>query len=141
INARTGRPGRTIPVDDPYNMYFTPDGRDAIVVAERLSRLDFRDPHSFRLHHSLPVPCRGVDHIDFSADGGYLLASCEFSSQLVKIDVAHERVLGTLALPGHAVPQDVKLAPDGRVFYVADLLAGGVWRIDGDRRRVLGFIR
>jgi len=79
--------------------------------------------------------------MDFSADGSYLLASCEFSSQLVKVDVANERVLGTLVLPGHAVPQDVKLAPDGRVFYVADMLAGGVWRIDGDRLRVLGFIR
>ena len=141
IDPRTGRPGRTIPVDDPYNMYFTPEGHYAIVVAERLARLDFRDAHTFRLHRSLPVPCRGVDHVDFSADGAYLLASCEFSSQLVKVDVARERVLGTLDLPGNASPQDVKLSPDGRVFYVADLVAGGVWKIDGDRLRILGFIR
>jgi DNA-binding beta-propeller fold protein YncE len=141
IDPRTGRPGRTIPVEDPYNMYFTPDGRYAIVVAERLARLDFRDAHTFRLHRSLPVACRGVDHVDFSADGAYLLASCEFSSQLVKVDVARERVLGTLDLPGNASPQDVKLSPDGRVFYVADLVAGGVWEIDGDRLRILGFIR
>ena len=76
IDPRTGKPGRTIPVADPYNMYFTPDGRYAIVVAERLARLDFRDAHSFRLQHSLQVPCRGVDHMDFSADGSYLIASC-----------------------------------------------------------------
>ena len=50
-------------------MYFTPDGRYAIVVAERLHRLDFRDAHTFKLHHSLHVPCSGVDHMDFSADG------------------------------------------------------------------------
>ena len=141
INPRTGRPGRTIPVDDPYNMYFTPDGRYAIVVAERLARLDFRDAHTFRLHHSLPVPCRGIDHIDFSADGSYLIASCEFSSQLVKVDIASERVLGTVTLPGGAAPQDVKLSPDGRIFYVADLVAGGIWEVDGDRLRVRGFIR
>jgi DNA-binding beta-propeller fold protein YncE len=140
IDPRTGRPGRTIPVDDPYNMYFTPSGRYAIVVAERLARLDFRDAHSFRLHHSLSVPCRGVDHIDFSADGSYLVASCEFSGQLVKVDVAHERVIRTLDLPGLASPQDVKLSPDGRVFYVADLIAGGVWLVDGNRLRVVGFI-
>ena len=122
-------------------MYFTPDGQYAIVVAERLARLDFRDAHSFRLHHSLALPCRGVDHADFSADGAYLLASCEFSGQLVKVDVARERVLGTLDLPGNASPQDVKLSPDGRLFYVADLVAGGVWKIDGTRSRILGFIR
>jgi DNA-binding beta-propeller fold protein YncE len=139
IDPRTGRPGRTIPVDDPYNMYFTPSGRYAIIVAERLARLDFRDAHNFRLHHSLAVPCRGVDHIDFSADGSYLLASCEFSGQLVKVDVRGERVLGTLTLRTGATPQDVKLSPDGRVFYVADMTAGGVWKVDGDRLRVIGF--
>ena len=30
INPRTGLPGRPIPVADPYNLYFTPDGRYAI---------------------------------------------------------------------------------------------------------------
>ena len=140
IDPRTGQPGRTIPVDDPYNMYFTPDGRYAIVVAERLARLDFRDAHSFALHHSLPMPCRGVDHIDFSADGSYLLASCEFSGQLVKVDIADERIVGTLTLRPGAAPQDVKLAPDGKVFYVADMNTSGVWVVDGDRMRVLGHI-
>jgi YVTN family beta-propeller protein len=140
IDPRTGKPGRTISVADPYNMYFTPDGRYAIVVAERLGRLDFRDAHSFRLHHSLPVPCRGVDHMDFSADGSYLIASCEFSSQLVKVDVASERVVGTLTLPGGS-PQDVKLSPDGKVFYVADKGVGGVWEIRGEPFRRIGFIR
>jgi DNA-binding beta-propeller fold protein YncE/N-acetylneuraminic acid mutarotase len=141
INPRTGRPGRTIPVADPYNMYFTPDGRFAIVVAERLGRLDFRDAHSFRLRHSLTVPCRGVDHMDFSADGSFLLASCEFSSQLVKVDVRRQRVVGTLRLPPGASPQDVKLSPDGSVFYVADKAVGGVWEIDGAPLRRLGFLR
>jgi YVTN family beta-propeller protein len=141
INPRTGKPGRTIPVDDPYNMYFTPDGRYAIVVAERLHRLDFRNSQTFRLHKSLTVPCVGVDHMDFSADGSYLLASCEFSGQILKVNVASEKVVGTLDLPDHgAMPQDVKLSPDGKVFYVADMQAGGVWEIDGRRLKVLGFL-
>ena len=33
IDPTTGRPIKTIKVDDPYNMYFTPDGSSAIVVA------------------------------------------------------------------------------------------------------------
>jgi DNA-binding beta-propeller fold protein YncE len=140
IDPRTAQPGRPIPVADPYNMYFTPDGRFAIVVAERLGRLDFSDPHTFRLVHALAVPCRGVDHMDFSAHGGYLLASCEFSGQLIKVDVRRQRVVGTLQLPGAAMPQDVKLAPDGKIFYVADMHANGLWEIDSRRLRVIGFL-
>jgi DNA-binding beta-propeller fold protein YncE len=140
IDPRSAKPGKPIPVDDPYNMYFTPNGRYAIVVAERLQRLDFRDAHTFRLHHSVPVPCRGVDHMDFSAHGGYLVASCEFSGQMIKVDVARERVVDVLSLPGGGMPQDVKLSPDGRVFYVADMHANGLWKIEGDSFRVTGFL-
>jgi YVTN family beta-propeller protein len=140
IDPKTGKPGAPVPVTDPYNMYFTPDGRYAIVVAERLERLDFRDAHSMRMHHSLHVPCRGVDHMDFSADGRYLLASCEFGSNLVEVEVPRERVVGSLALPPGSMPQDVKLAPDGSVFYVADMMAGGVWLVDAHTFKRVGFI-
>jgi DNA-binding beta-propeller fold protein YncE len=34
----------------------------------------------------------------------------------------------------------VKLSPDGKVFYVADMNANGVWEIDGAAMRVIGFI-
>ena len=143
IDPRTGKPGKAIPVDDPYNLYFTPDGAYAIVVAERLQRLDFRDPHTFRLRHSLAVPCKGVDHMDFSADGRYLLASCEFSGEMLVVDVARQRVVRTISLPNgpSGMPQDVKLSPDGRIYYVADMRAGGVWEIDARRYRVLRFLR
>jgi YVTN family beta-propeller protein len=141
INPRTAMPGHPIAVDDPYNMYFTPDGQSAIVVAERLNRLDFRDPHTFRLRRSIPTPCRGVDHMDFSADGRYLLASCEFSGQMIKVNIRRHRIVGTLTLPAGGMPQDVKLSPDGKVFYVADMHANGLWEIDGCRLRVTGFLR
>ena len=140
IDPTTGKATRTIPVEDPYNMYFTPDGRSAIVVAERLHRLDFRDAHTFALQKSVPVDCAGVDHMDFSADGTYAIASCEFSGQLVKIDVVHRRVLGTLTLGAGKAPQDVKLSPDGSVFYVADMNTNGVWLIDGDALRIIRFM-
>jgi DNA-binding beta-propeller fold protein YncE len=142
IDPRTGKPGRTIPVADPYNMYFTPNGKHAIVVAERLHRLDFRNPHNFALQHSLSVPCLGVDHMDFSANGRYLLASCEFSGQLVKVNLATRHVVGLLTLPSGSggMPQDVKLSPDGKVFYVADMMANGVWEVNGTKLKVVGFV-
>jgi DNA-binding beta-propeller fold protein YncE len=140
IDPRTGAPGRTLRVADPYNMYFTPNGKYAIVVAERLGRLDFRDSHTMRLHRSVSVPCSGVDHMDFTANGRYALASCEFSGQMVVLDVQAERVLGRLTLRRTAMPQDVKLSPDGRIFYVADMASNGVWKISAHSFRKLGFI-
>ena len=140
IDPATGRPGPPVPVADPYNLYFTPDGSRAIVVAERLRRLDFRDPHSMRLRHSLAVPCAGVDHLDFTADGRFLLASCEFSGQLLWVDVHREQVLRVVRLEPGSMPQDVKLAPDGRLFYVADLRLNGVHLIDAATPRVVGFV-
>ncbi|HUA03926.1 MAG TPA: YncE family protein [Solirubrobacteraceae bacterium] len=143
INPQTGRPGRPIPVEDPYNLYFTPDGRFAIVVAERLQRLDFRDPGTMRLAHSLSVPeCRGVDHMDFSADGRYAFASCEFAGRIIEIDLGTQQVVRTLVLDhGVASPQDVKVSPDGRTVYVADQQNGGVWEIDPASFRVVGFLK
>jgi len=143
INPRTGASGRPIPVEDPYNLYFTPDGRFAIVVAERLQRLDFREPATMRLVDSLSVPiCRGVDHMDFSADGRYAFVSCEFSGRMIKVDLESRRVVGTLVIGnGLSSPQDVKLAPNGRVLYTADQQNGGLWEVDPFRFRVIGFVR
>ena len=143
IDPRTGRPGRPIAVEDPYNLYFTPDGRFAIVVAERLQRLDFRRPGSMALVHSLSVPvCRGVDHMDFSAGGRYAFASCEFSGRMIEVDLRAQRLMRVLVLNnGDSSPQDVKLAPDGRTVYAADQLAGGLWEINPRTFRVIGFLR
>ena len=140
INPETGRrAGPNIPVADPYNMYFTPDGRHAIVVEEARDTLAFRDPHSFALQKALPVACAGVDHMDFSADGSFALASCEFSGRMVRIDLRTETVSGYLHVGGS--PQDVKLSPDGRTFYVANRYRGGVQVIDARTWRLVGFIR
>jgi DNA-binding beta-propeller fold protein YncE len=140
IDPRTGKiAGPNIRVEDPYNMYFTPDGSTAIVVAERMQRLDFRDPHTFALRKSVKVDCAGVDHLDFSADGSYLIASCEFAGRLVKIDLPGGKIDRYLDLAGSS-PQDVKLEPAGKIFYVADLKLGGVHLIDGATLRTIGFL-
>jgi sugar lactone lactonase YvrE len=38
------------------------------------------------------------------------------------------------------MPQDVKLSPDGRVFYVADMMSNGVWLIGARHMHKLGFV-
>jgi YVTN family beta-propeller protein len=138
IDPATGRPGKTVPVTDPYNLYFTPDGHYAIVVEERNQALDFRDPHTMLSRHLLHVPCDGINHMDFTADGRYLVASCEFGGGLVKVDLSDQRVVKQVQLG--SAPQDVKLSPDGRLFYVADMTANGVWVVDADTLRRIRFI-
>ena len=173
IDPRTGKPGKPIAVDDPYNMYATPDGKSAIVVAEARHRLDFRDPKSMALQYSIDAPgCPGINHADFSIDGRYVIFTCEFSGTLVKIDLEGRKVEGYLKLqmprtrlkekPGAArvqagqvwepgesevctvtkgMPQDIRISPDGRRFYVADMMADGVHIVDGASFKQVGYIR
>ena len=140
IDPRTARPGRPIPALDPYNLYFTPNGRWAIVVAEADRQLDFRDPHTMALHHALATPqCAGVDHMDYTAGGRYALVSCEFAGRMIVVDLRTERIVKTIALARGAMPQDVKLSPDGRTFYVADMGLNGVWLVNARTLRVKRF--
>jgi len=164
IDPSTGMEGRQIPVDDPYNLYFTPNGKYAMVIAERAKRVDFRDPHTMRFIRSVRVGCKGLDHVDFTVDGRYAIASCEFSGQLVKIDLAKFSVVGYLSLlpdrrnvikraisrlfhrgrhvmESPSMPQDVRSSPDGSTFYVADMKAGGVFLVDPVALKRTGFIK
>ncbi len=116
IDPRTGKPGAPVAVDDPYNMYYTPDGKSAIVVAEARKRLDFRDPKTMALQYSIATPgCPGINHADFAIDGKTAIFTCEFSGSLVRIDLAEHKVLGYLRL---AMPttrfKEVKGAPRTR---------------------------
>jgi len=140
IDPATGAFGRPVPVHDPYNLYFTPDGKYAVVMASNDKELVFRDPHTMAVRRVLHVPCEGVNHADFSTDGRYFLVSCEFSGQVLKVDTQTMTLDGVLNLPGHGMPQDVKLAPDGHVFYIADMMLNGIWLIDGAALRITGFI-
>jgi YVTN family beta-propeller protein len=141
IDPKTGKPGDAINVDDPYNMYFSPDGASAIVVAEALKRLDFRDPKTMKLQYSIAVPqCAGINHADFSIDGKYAIFTCEFAKSLAKVDLVNRKVMGYLRLSKGGMPQDIRISPDGTRFYVADMHADGVFVIDGESFKEIGFI-
>ena len=142
IDPKTAKPGQAIPVDDPYNLYFTPDGRSAIVVAERHKRLDFRDPHTMSLQQSIEAPgCSGINHAEFSIDGRYAIFTCEFrGGGLVKIDLVNRQVLGYLHFQKRGMPQDIRISPDGARFYVADMHADGVYVVDGNSFTQTDFI-
>ncbi|MFE1772217.1 YncE family protein [Streptomyces sp. NPDC059008] len=133
IDPATGKAGKRVKVHDPYNLYFTPNGKYAVVMASMDRQLVFRDPHSMEIRKTVPVSCAGVNHADFSPDGRYFIVSCEFSGELLKVDTEKMKVVGQEKLPFEgAMPQDVKISPDGRTWYVADMMADGIWVLDGD---------
>ncbi|OLZ64880.1 hypothetical protein AV521_33515 [Streptomyces sp. IMTB 2501] len=134
IDPSTGKAGKPVAVHDPYNLYFTPDGKYAVVMASMDRQLVFRDAHTMKVVKALPVRCYGVNHADFSPDGRYFIVSCEFSGELLKVDTAQMKVVGQQRLPHRgAMPQDVKISPDGKLFYIADMVANGLWILDGDK--------
>ncbi|WP_406136532.1 YncE family protein [Streptomyces sp. NBC_01089] len=134
INPANGKVGKTLAVHDPYNLYFTPNGKYAIVMASQDRQLVFRDPHTMKIKKTVPVTCAGVNHADFSADGRFFIVSCEFSGELLKVDTEKMKVVGQQKLPFKgAMPQDVKISPDGRTFYIADMMADGIWVLPADK--------
>ena len=126
-------------VADPYNLYFTPDGTKALVVAEYERVIEFRDIHTWKVLKRVFIPWPGVDHMDFSADGRLLLVSCEYSGEVVRVDTRRMAVTGKLHVGGR--PVDVKVSPDGSVFFVANQGRSGVSVIDPVRMRQIAFIR
>ena len=166
LDPRTGKPGKSILVDDPYNMYFTPDGKSAIVVAEARKRLDFRDPQTMVMQYAIATPkCAGINHADFSIDGRYALFTCEFDGTIAKIDLVNRNVVGYLKLTvprtrykepvgkqpfdplaseictsAKGMPQDIRISPDGSRFYIADMDSDGVHIVDGETFKQIGFI-
>jgi DNA-binding beta-propeller fold protein YncE len=131
LNPRTARVERRIRVPRPYNLYFTPDGRQAVVMVEERDQILFTDPHDFRPRDRLtPRGCDGPNHADFSGNGRFIVVDCEFSGTMLKISTLHHKVLARLQLPLGSMPQDIRISPDGTTFYVADMMHNRVRLID-----------
>ena len=142
IDPKTGKPGKEIPVYDPYNMYFSPDGQYAIVVEEAEKRLAFRDAKTMEHRFYIETPqCKGVNHADFSIDGRHAIFTCEFAKTIAKIDLVERKVVGYLRMSRGGMPQDVRASPDGKRFYIADMLADGIFIVDFETFTEVGFVK
>jgi YVTN family beta-propeller protein len=141
IDAATGTFGPPVKVADPYNLYFTPDGKYAVVMSEADHKIVFRDAHTMAVVKEVPVQCDGVNHADFSPDGRYFIATCEFSGDLLKVDTVRQEIIGQQRLQArHPMPQDIKISPDGKTWFAADMQTSGIWIFDGDAFSVPTFL-
>jgi DNA-binding beta-propeller fold protein YncE len=139
LDPRTSRRVRSISVPRPYNLYFTPDGKQAVVMVEQHDIMQFSRPGTFKVIKEVRAPgCSGPNHADFSANGRFMVVSCEFSGELVKVGTLSHKVLGVLRFGSMSMPQDVRLSPDGRTFYVADMGTDQLRRISAASFRQVG---
>ncbi len=164
IDPKTGKPGKPIAVDDPYNMYFSPDGKSAIVVAEAMKRLDFRDPQDDeaavfdRRCRSAPASTTPTSRSTAASRS----SPANSPAPWPRSTSSNRKVLGYTQViqPGRptkivkgpdgrdemicttwkGMPQDIRASPDGKLFYVADMMADGVHVVDGETFRQVGFI-
>ena len=129
IDPKTGKPGPSVPVDDPYNMYWSPDGKFAIVVAEAYKRLDYRDAQTMKLAYSIATPkCAGINHADFSIDGKVAYFTCEFNGSITKIDLVNRKVMATISLSQYFNRPDVLATiatPGKKPRYIPDPTTAG----------------
>ena len=100
-------------------MYFTPDGKSAIVVAEALKRLDFRDPQTMALQSSIAdaavrrhQPRRFLDRRPLRDLHLRVPAAAWRRSTW-----STARCIGYLKLSKGGMPQDIRVSPDGKLFY------------------------
>jgi DNA-binding beta-propeller fold protein YncE len=136
IDPRIPQRERSVGVPRPYNLYFTPDGKRAVVMVEQHNLIRFTDPHTFRAIADVRSgACSGPNHAEFSANGRFFLVTCEFSGKLLRVSTLAQRVTGVVTLPGRSganrastrgqmgmsMPQDIRLSPDGSTFYIADM--------------------
>ena len=63
LDVSAGAADFTINVDQDQLTQFAGPGAIADHLAEAQARLDFRNPQTMKLDHSIQVPCRGIDHI------------------------------------------------------------------------------
>ncbi len=138
VDPRTEATVSPITASSPYNLYFSPDGSTAIVMAEDVNRMDFYDRRTWQLLKRLPIKWAGIDHADFSAGGRYLLASTEYAGHVLKVDVVTMSIVGDLNVGGK--PIDVKLSPDGSVFFVTNQGRHGVSVVDPFLMKEVAFI-
>ena len=108
----------------PYNMYFTPDGKSAIVVAEALqaARLPRSADDGAAVLDRRRRDCGGINHADFSIDGRYAIFTCEFDGAVAKIDLVEPQgasapdltVLAAMSCPAAALEEEGPAHPTSR---------------------------
>jgi YVTN family beta-propeller protein len=145
VDPRTAQPMTSSAISTPTALSYTPDGRYVVVLQHAAgsaltskASLSIRDLNDLQVVRELSLPCVGLRAVEYTADSRYLIAGCQYSGRLVRVDLQTLKVDGVLDIGG--MPQDLKLDPYGQLLYVADASAGGLQEIDLQTWKRVGFL-
>lgn len=113
------------------------DETQLYVDSEASNETEVIDTRTFEVTARLATP-RHPTHISPTVDGKYLIAVAEQDNSIFWINSATREVETTL--PGFYLPHFVRMAPDGRYAYVANLAAHHITRIDLQARAIDAYI-
>jgi YVTN family beta-propeller protein len=109
------------------------DNTELYVDSESSNETEVIDVRTFEVTARLKTP-RHPTHISATRDGKYLIAVAEQDNSIFWINAATHAV--ETALPGFYLPHFVRMAPDGRYAYVANLAAHHITRVDLQTRAI-----
>ena len=116
IDLATLRVRRRIPMLDPYNVLFTPDGRYLYKVAYRYDFMEIHDGETFRRLKRVRTG-RQPSHVWFSPDGRWFVNTNQHSNSVTVIDTQTMAVARTLAVD--PLPAGIQISRDGHAMFVA----------------------
>lgn len=138
VNRKTGEVTRRIPMMDPYQLGFSPDGKYFVTTA---LRQDFVDIYPGTLTDDIKPIARVKSgampsHLAFSPDSRFVYVTEQGSNSVSKIDLETRKVV--TRLPVGPAPAGIWLTPDGSKFLVGIMGADYVSVIDRATDKVVG---
>jgi YVTN family beta-propeller protein len=116
---------KTIPLFDPYNLFYTPDRRLMVTTATRMGRVeiygadDWTELGAAKGWTRLAQIPTGKDpnHFAFSPDSRFMYVSNEYSHRLSVIDLQEKKLVRQI--DSGRRPVDMALAPGGKILFLA----------------------
>jgi YVTN family beta-propeller protein len=138
VNRKTGEITRRIPMMDPYQLGFSPDGKYFVTTA---LRQDFVDIYPGTLTDDIKPIARVKSgampsHLAFSPDSRFVYVTEQGSNTVSKIDLETRKVV--TRLPIGSAPAGIWLTPDGTKLLVGVMGADFVAIIDRATDKVIG---
>ena len=136
--------GRHDPGDRSLQHVLHPGRQIGDLGGRGLRTLVWYDPVTWQETDRVRYPdCKGIDHGDFTPDGKIAVFSCEFDGRVAVIDMQTHQLIRMIDMPTRNTtmgPQDLRIAPDGSKFFIADSDSDGVWVLDKDLQTITGHI-
>ena len=114
LDPATGAVQKRMPMTDPYQIQFSPDGKWLTVTGLARNQIDIYDAGSYTLAHRIPIAAM-PSHMNYSPDSATVYVSLQETNRLVAIDVKSGAVVWN---------SEVGKTPAGVLWHDGKILVG-----------------